>query len=62
MKLWVTLKPAPELDKCCEDAGFDANYNSYYRGYQFDLRPGDVENHRDFFKNFIGSLYAAGEN
>jgi hypothetical protein len=62
MKLWVSLKSGPELDKRCEDAGFEPNYSSYWRGYQFDLRPGDVENHRDFFKEFIGTLYAAGAN
>lgn len=62
LKLWVCLKSAPELDKRCEDAGLDPNYSSYWRGYQFDLRPGDVERHRDFLKGFIGSLYAAEGN
>jgi hypothetical protein len=57
MKLWVSLKSGPELDKLCEEAGFDPIYSSYWRGYQFDLRPGDIENHRSFFKNFIGRLY-----
>jgi hypothetical protein len=56
-KLWVTLRSEPELDKLCEDEGLEVNYNDYYRGYQFDLRPGDVDSHRDFFKKFIGRLY-----
>jgi predicted transport protein len=59
-KLWVTLRSEPEFDKLCENEGLDVNYNDYYRGYQFDLRPGDVELHRDFFKGFIGRLYTAG--
>jgi hypothetical protein len=62
MKLWICLKSSPELDKRCEDAGFDPNYSSYWRGYQFDLRPGNVESHRDFFKGLMGILYAAEKN
>jgi predicted transport protein len=60
LKIWVTLKAAPELDKLCENEELDVKYNDYYNGYQFDLRPGDVETHRDFFKDFIGRLYKAG--
>lgn len=60
LKIWVTLKSEPAFDKLCQDAGIDPNYSSFYGGYQFDLRPGDVEIHRDFFKDFLGRLYAAG--
>jgi predicted transport protein len=60
LKIWVTLKSDPALDKLCQDAGIDPNFSSFYGGYQFDLRPGDVEIHRDFLKNFIGRLYKAG--
>ncbi len=58
LKMWVTLKSDPTLDKLCQDAGIDPNYSSFYGGYQFDLRPGDVEVHRDFLKDFVGRLYA----
>jgi hypothetical protein len=56
LKIWVTLKSSIELDTLCQDAGFDPNFSSFYGGYQFELRPGDVESNRDFFKNFIGRL------
>jgi hypothetical protein len=63
LKMWVTLKPDNALDKLCQDAGIDPNYSSFYGGYQFDLRPGDLQTHRDFFKDFIGRLYSTvGDN
>jgi hypothetical protein len=62
LKIWVTLKPDNVLDNLCQDAGIDPNYNSFYGGYQFDLRPGDLQNHRALLKDFIGRLYAVGGN
>jgi hypothetical protein len=57
LKIWVTLKSDPALDKLCLDAGIPPNFNSFYGGYQFSLSPGDVESRRDFLKSFIGRLY-----
>jgi len=62
LKLWVTLKSNPDIDKLCQDAGFDANYKPYYGGYQFELPPGEIDKHRDFFKDLVGKLLTAGEN
>jgi hypothetical protein len=62
LKLWVTLKSEPEIDKRCQDAGFDANFKPYWGGYQFELPPGDIDKHRDFFKDLVRSLLTAGEN
>jgi hypothetical protein len=60
LKIWVTLKSDPALDKLCQDAGIPLIFSSYYGGYQFNLSPGDIEVRRDFLKGFIGRLYAAG--
>jgi hypothetical protein len=58
MKLTVKLESRAETDKLCVEAGFDANYSSYWSGYQFDLRPGDVDSHQDFFRELIRISYA----
>ncbi len=57
LKIWVTLKSDPALDKLCQDAGIVPNFNSFYGGYQFNLSPGDAESRRDFLKNFVSRLY-----
>jgi predicted transport protein len=61
MKLTVRLKSEPEIDKICEDAGFEANYSTYWGGYQFDLRPDDFEKQRGFFRDLIKRVYAGGK-
>jgi predicted transport protein len=60
LKMWVTLKSDSALDTLCQDAGIEPNFSSFYGGYQFDLRPEDIESRRDLLKDFIGRLYAAG--
>lgn len=60
MKLTVRLKSDPEIDKLCEDAGFEANYSTYWAGYQFDIRPDDFDKQRGFFRDLIKRVYAGG--
>lgn len=57
LKIWITLKSNPEVDKICQDAGLDPTYSSFYGGYQFDVSIGEVELRRDLLKNLLRRLY-----
>ena len=60
LKLGIRLSSTAEINKLCEDAGFEVEYDPEYSKYRFELHLEDVEKHEDLFRDFVRRSYEEG--